>query len=443
MDLLRSAAPASSFVRFLPKDEALTALDTWAKVLVQSKLEPEDWKRIATALGEEDISDFPTIAALDDQDYLQAVKEVGINPIAKARLNLAVNIARLQFGADAHDIFESKAAGLPASASSSGAPVAIMNETQTTVTTVQNVAVKDLLRVASYFDQGSRLEVKPLESEAIEVRRARWLNKMGVEPGEDLYHSDQQVSIYARLQAHGHNMLAFDMGVWGPFSERRDRHFQLETWHKNAHDEWVCKEIPGAMCLEDWQEAWAFATTGFVMHDEVDHGVADAYKNFFAAMANTYPRAWFICCIAEWRLRFEWAPKELRRQKAFHTDTPTLSKFDPDRPWNSVLSAAIMGLESITYWERHLKEKARKWLTEPIADSNPSWVTRQEEILTGDVRPQRTPLPMPKAWLPGPPVSSWARQAGPQKNTSGLSISGGRRCTSSKGSQNNIRTMAR
>ena len=79
---MASASSAFSLVRYLPTDQALAALDTWEKVLESTKLKESDWKRVATELGEEDITDFPTIAAVDDQDYQKAVKDIALSPIA-------------------------------------------------------------------------------------------------------------------------------------------------------------------------------------------------------------------------------------------------------------------------------------------------------------------------------------------------------------------------
>ena len=94
----------------------------------------------------------------------------------------------------------------------------------------------------------------------------------------------------------------------------------------------------------------------------IEKGVADAYKAPFTRLASLYPHAWWIACRAEWQLRHECAVAEHRRQKAFYHEQPQLSKYDPDMPWNTVLLAAITGVESMQYWETEYKDRARMWM---------------------------------------------------------------------------------
>ena len=196
-------------------------------------------------------------------------------------------------------------------------------------------------------------------------------------PHQDL--SDNQLSVLSRLGGLNHNLLAFDMGVWGPYGTRRERHFVMTAYHQNANGEWVAREMPGAQTLDEWIEGWEFASVGFVMAHGVEKGVADAYRDHFKHLAVQYPRAWWISCMAEWELRHEWSLQELRRQRAFHAEYPQLSKYNPDKPWNSVLLAAVQGVEAMQYWKRALEDKARRWMDSDKSQESPSWVTRQEE----------------------------------------------------------------
>eukprot|EP00972_Heterocapsa_arctica_P083984 12371884-Heterocapsa_arctica.AAC.1 len=67
-------------------------------------------------------------------------------------------------------------------------------------------------------------------------------------------------------------MLAFDMGVWGPYGTRRKLHFMLTAHHMNASDVFQAKEVPGAQSMDDWLEGWAFATAAFVMGGIIERG---------------------------------------------------------------------------------------------------------------------------------------------------------------------------
>ena len=181
----------------------------------------------------------------------------------------------------------------------------------------------------------------------------------------------------------------------------------MTAHHNNASGDWVTREVPGAQCLEDWKEAWEFAVTGFVMSGTVDKGVAEAYGKMFAAMAKQYPRSWWICCMAEWECRFEWAPEELRRQRQFDRENPGLATYNEAKKWTGVLMSAIKGIEAITFWEP-MKEKARSWEASPRSHSHPSWVDKQVGLYNvnstvglGGPAPR---LPVPKApGVPGEP----------------------------------------
>ena len=120
--------------------------------------------------------------------------------------------------------------------------------------------------------------------------RARWQTSAWVAPSKHVNPADTQFSVFKRLQDLDHNMLAFDMGVWGPYGARRERHFMLTVHHLNAAGAYQAKEVPGAQTLDDWLEGWAFAATAFVMGDVVEGCVADAYAETFKMMANNYPQ---------------------------------------------------------------------------------------------------------------------------------------------------------
>ena len=204
--------------------------------------------------------------------------------------------------------------------------------------------------------------MKPCTEDEILKLRAEWTSKMWLAPTADLDLTNNQLSVLKRLKEAGHNMLAFDMGVWAPMGGQRERRFMLTAHVRNTEGEWVAKEEPGAQNIEDWTTGWEFASVGFVMARIIEKGVADAKKAHFTRLANLYPQAWWIAYRAEWQLRHEWAVAEHRRQKAFYHEQPELSKDDPDMPWNTVLLAAIRGVESMQYWETDYKDQARLWM---------------------------------------------------------------------------------
>lgn len=190
--------------------------------------------------------------------------------------------------------------------------------------------------------------------------RARWTAVNWLNPSVKKELSDNQLSVLYRFKERDHNLLAFDMGVWGPFSGRRERAIALAAHFQNANGQWVTKDIPGAESLSAWEAEWQFATTGFIMGDYVERGVADAYKDKFIEFAKSYPEAWWVCCKAEWEFRFEYALVELRRQRSFHAQFPGMSQYNPEKPWNSVLLAGITGLPALEYWNAADKDAQKE-----------------------------------------------------------------------------------
>ena len=156
--------------------------------------------------------------------------------------------------------------------------------------------------------------------------------------------------------------------------------FTYTNYVRNGDGDRIPKEVHGASCLDDWLEAWQFAMVGFVHGRVVESGIAEAYRDHFKQLANLYPDCWHIACAAEWTCRFEWAPKELRCQRLFAESNPAFSSFNKVQPWNSVLLAAVSGIEAMQFWKTELEDKARAWQRQGHAAARPSWVNRQEAL---------------------------------------------------------------
>ena len=102
------------------------------------------------------------------------------------------------------------------------------------------------LKVREIFDQGCRYDVLPIDEDGILAARKKWhdMNKRPPPSHRDL--TDNQISVLSRLKDLGHNLLAFDMGVYGPYGTRRERRYMLDTHVQNADGQWIVKEVPGA-----------------------------------------------------------------------------------------------------------------------------------------------------------------------------------------------------
>ena len=227
-----------------------TAFREWAK------LKPETWTLVATELGEAELSDLATVAAVEDADYVGAM--ASLKAVDRARLNLLVNAVRKKVGLEVGNLLRKPEPQAPAAKSS-----------------VPEASNKVVLKASQFLDQASRFEVHPIAEELILEMRKRWKDKMWLDPQPHVDISDNQLSVLARLQDLNHNLLAFDMGVWGPYGTRRERQYMLTAYHQNATGEWIAREVPGAQTVDEWCDGWNFATTGFVMGNIVEKGLAE------------------------------------------------------------------------------------------------------------------------------------------------------------------------
>ena len=91
-------ATMEALQKLMPNEEGIKTLLGWEPILAWVKLDKVIWEKVAAAMGEEGIADLPMIAAGEDMDYTQAMVDAGIGNFQRARVNLAVNIARAKEG---------------------------------------------------------------------------------------------------------------------------------------------------------------------------------------------------------------------------------------------------------------------------------------------------------------------------------------------------------
>ena len=351
-------------------EEVAKSLDNWAKVLEWAKLDQDTWKKIAGELGAEDVEDNMTIANVADEDYLDAVNKLQLKGIAKARINVAINVARHQVGVPITDIFARTAITVP----SPSTPKTALAEAELMG---QPGVIKNGLNANTIWDQGCKIVVQPLGKDDIRLMRMRWTDIHELEPTEEVNPTDNQLSMFARLNTLGHNILAFDMGVWGPYGGRRERAFTMMAAVKTVDGTYLPKEVPGPRNVEDWTTAWEFATATFIMGGAMSEGVATAYRKHVTRVASNFPQHWHIVANADWKLRHEWALTELRRQEDFYASNPMLSKFNPKQPWSAILLSAVKGLECMEFWKLNVDDRVQKMEREGVHLN--TWIDRQAE----------------------------------------------------------------
>ncbi|CAK0839052.1 unnamed protein product [Prorocentrum cordatum] len=380
-------------------------LNDWPDVLGYCELDPAVWAQIAQEMGDSTLQNLSIIATLQGADLAEAAQECKLKGIAKTKLNIAVNIARLKVGVATADIFSQVGVHAPARVASPvdarGAPAV-----------AAPAPVVNVLKVKDYYDQASRLTVLPLEETRIAEMRKRLQATTVLSVPVRVWYTDDQVSVLGCLADACYPMLAFDMGVWGPQDGRRQRAAALSAHVQNSAGEWITKEIKGPPNLGAWIEAWDFASAGFLMGDVMDRAVAEGYRDFFTRMVRNYPGAetWAVCADAEWTFRFEFAADELERQRQFHGTSPDIALYEPARRWNSVLVAGVRGIDAMRFWEEHLKEPARRLLySRANAGGSASWADARASVYhrVAGASPCAG-APAGGAGGPGPPLDSGA-----------------------------------
>ena len=83
--------------------------------------------------------------------------------------------------------------------------------------------------------------------------------------------------------------------------------------------------------------------------------VLERYEALFEQRCRRFPSAWHILVLAGVRCRGEFFGAEKRRLKDCHFRCPSLSDYDPEMPWNSVIRSAS---EELTYWHRSVDQPA-------------------------------------------------------------------------------------
>ena len=91
-------ATMEALLKLMPSADDVKGLLGWEPILAWVKLDATIWAKVAAAMGEEGISDTPMIAAGEDEDYTAAMVKAELGSFQRARVNLAVNIARAKEG---------------------------------------------------------------------------------------------------------------------------------------------------------------------------------------------------------------------------------------------------------------------------------------------------------------------------------------------------------
>ena len=112
-------------------------------MMAWAKLKLEQWQAFADELGDPELEDIPTIVAISVDDFLDAAKTLNLKAVPKARINLAVNVARIKAGMPPIDMFTQVPEEATAAQMTRIEPAGRPEEATVTLVT---------LKVAHYFD---------------------------------------------------------------------------------------------------------------------------------------------------------------------------------------------------------------------------------------------------------------------------------------------------
>ena len=143
--------------------------------------------------------------------------------------------------------------------------------------------------------------------------------------------------------------------MWGPFGVRTERRMRFEN-HIQAQDgSYRAVEMPGPRDLETWRACYHVFKAAAVMLKIAHPAVLERYESLFEQRCRRFPGAWHIMVLADMRCRCEFFGVEKRRLREMQMKCPTLSDYDPDMPWNSVIQSAA---DDIQYWQRNVEMPA-------------------------------------------------------------------------------------
>ena len=192
---------SSGIEKLMPGQAEMERMGDVAEIMTWAGLKPEDWAKVIMAMGEEELNLLPVIAAIENEAYVDAMANAHMGVVAKTKINLVVNVARVKAGLPL-DSLTGKGAKGPGATDTGGAtppapvfPPVMPPEMLTAIQAMASLAGAKTngLKVNQYFDQASRTEVQPIPEDEIVKMRDRWEDAKGMEPAEHLDLSDNQI----------------------------------------------------------------------------------------------------------------------------------------------------------------------------------------------------------------------------------------------------------
>ena len=224
----------------LPSEETLGEWVDLGAARVWASVADDVWLKIATELGDPELSSLALFAALVPAALRAAVGAVGLTPLQEVKVKLLFAAARVKYGMEPVDF--QLVATTVVQMGGGGSGLSGPGERRSSCPVLK-------VRVATVLDQSSDREVELLGIENLSMLRKAFRVNQGEDPLENEEVTDEQLSALVQVVAAGGAPYA-DFGVWGPHGNRiakalRFTHHFLDGTGtlrtKNSRDPTACR----------------------------------------------------------------------------------------------------------------------------------------------------------------------------------------------------------
>ncbi|CAK0821560.1 unnamed protein product, partial [Prorocentrum cordatum] len=157
-----------------------------------------------------------------------------------------------------------------------------------------------------------------------------------------------------------------DFGVWGPNHHRLLRRIRFSGARFGAGGVLETVELLGPANLHSWEESYRLVITGMVGFKAVDLGNLLNYGKKIKEFFDLYGQeCWALIYQADVRARLEEMERLRRTQEEKYARVtargePNTTKYDPDRPWNSVWAAMV---DHDKFWSKEIERPCQLYLS--------------------------------------------------------------------------------
>jgi hypothetical protein len=200
-----------------------------------------------------------------------------------------------------------------------------------------------------------------IQMESVEIRKAydQYVLRFGATPEDCIDPTLDQLSALKQVMSVNRAPYA-DFARWGPWGKRLLRKLSLLAFTLLPNGLWQKTELDGPPTVEVWMDCWQVFRVAMLLLDACDAEILDLYASNIRTLATRYGReCWFIVYTADQRMRAERGEKLRREADRAHATDPLNSKFDPCRPWNSILQQSRGDSD---FWTQNVREPAALFL---------------------------------------------------------------------------------